>query len=147
MRMALRPAVSLLQAASAEGASLPDQKALDDMLHSAPGQRAAVSTFLGFLKTHYLIELVARKTTSRKRSASRERLGTQLAALANSDRRDTQTLDQWTLTALRYFHGLSKGQAHDVAKTAVRVELPGGDELRVGQEAFWLPQPPRREAS
>ncbi|MFT3812964.1 MAG: hypothetical protein QM740_06250 [Acidovorax sp.] len=142
IRVALRPAASLLLAASAEGALPPDQNALDNMLRCAPGQRAAVSTFLGFLKAHYGIALVAPKTALRRIVSAREKLSLQLAQIANEKRRDSKTLEQWTLTALRYFHRLSKAQAIEIAKTATRIVGAGGEELHLEQHVFWLPYPP-----
>ena len=144
MRMALRPAVSLLLSASHEGAAMPDQAALNDMLRNAPGQRAAVSTFLGFLKVRYSVELVAQKSASRRQTQIRKKLGAQLAEIASSPRRDAKVKLQWDVTALRYFHRLSKYQACEVVKTARRAELPNGDELRVGEAVFWIPHPPHR---
>lgn len=147
MRMALRPAVNLLLAASAEGTSLPDQKALDDMLENAPGQRAAVSTFLGFLKARHKVELIVRKNPSRKDADTRKKLGAQLAEIANSGRHDSKARQLWDETALRYFHRLSKGQAKEIAKTAVREAQSEGEALRVGLQVFWVPSLPWRDAA
>lgn len=146
MRMALRPAVSLLLATSPVGATMPHQVALNDMLRDAPGQRAAVSTFLGFLKAHYSVELVAQKSASHRQAQNRKKLGAQLAEIASSPRRDATTKLQWDVTALRYFHRLSKHQAQEILKTARRAELSDGDELHLGEAVFWIPHPPRGEA-
>lgn len=144
MRMALRPAVSLMLATSTEGAAMPDQAALNDMLRNAPGQRAAASTFLGFLKANYSVELVAHKSASHRQANARKKLGVQLAEIASSPRRDAAAKLQWDVTALRYFHRLSKYQAQEVVKTARRAELSDGDELHVGEAVFWIPHPPQR---
>jgi len=142
MRMALRPAVSLLLATSHEGAAMPDQAALNDMLRSVPGQRAAVSTFLGFLKARYSIKLAAHQSASRRQARDRERLGAQLAEIASSPRRDAKARHLWDVTALRYFHHLKKIQAQELVQTANRITSAGGDELQVGSQVFWLPHPP-----
>ncbi len=142
MRMALRPAVSLLLAASPEGAAMPDQVALNDMLRSAPGQRAAAFTFLGFLKARYSIELVVYQSASHRQTHAREKLGAQLAEIARSSRRDAKVRQLWDVTALRYFHHLKKAQAQEIAKTATRTASSDGDELQVESQTFWLPRPP-----
>lgn len=142
MRMALRPAVSLLLATSHEGAAMPDQAALNDMLRSAPGQRAAVSTFLGFLKARYSIELAVLQNASHRQAHYREKLGAQLAEIASSSRRDAKIRQLWDVTALRYFHHLKNPQAQELAKTANRVTSSDGHELQVGSQVFWLPHPP-----
>ena len=147
MRMALRPAVSLLLAASPEGAVMPNQDALNDMLRSAPGQRAAASTFLGFLKARYSIELVAQPSASHRQAHAREKLGAQLAEIASSTRRHAKVRQLWDVTALRYFHHLKKVQAQEVVKTAKRATFPSGDELHVGGQVFWIPRPPRTETA
>lgn len=144
MRMALSPAVSLLLAASSDGTELPTQATLNEMLRSAPGQRAASSTFLGFLKARYSVELVARKTTSHRVANARKKLGARLSEIANSDQRDSKSRMQWDVTALRYFHRLSKRQAQEVIKAAKRALLPGGDELDMEGQVFWIPHPPWR---
>jgi hypothetical protein len=144
MRMALRPAVSLLLTASPEGVEMPNQAALNDMLRSTPGQRAAVSTFLGFLKTRYAIALVAHQSASHRLARTREKLGAQLAEIANSIRRDAKARLLWDVTALRYFHRLTRVHALEIVKTATRKALPDGDELHVESQTFWLPRPPWR---
>jgi hypothetical protein len=144
MRMALSPAVSLLLAASPEGAALPNQAVLNQMLRRSPGQRDASSTFLGFLKTRYAIELTTRKIASHRVADSRKKLGAQLCEIANSSQRDSQIRMQWDVTALRYFHRLSKRQAQEVIKAAKRALLPGGDELDMEGQVFWIPHPPWR---
>lgn len=142
MRMALRPAVSLLRAASPECAAMPDQAALNDMLRRAPGQRAAVSTFLEFLKTRYSIELAAHQSAAHRLVHPREKLGAKLAEIAKSSRRDAKARRLWDVTALRYFHYLRKTQAQELVKTANRITSVGGDELQAGSQVFWLPHPP-----
>jgi hypothetical protein len=142
MRMALRPAVSLLRAASPECAAMPDQAALNDMLRRAPGQRAAVSTFLGFLKTRYSIELAAHQSAAHRLAHAREKLGAKLAEIAKSSRRDAKARRLWDVTALRYFHHLKKVHANQIAKTATRTASSDGDELQVNSQTFWLPRPP-----
>jgi len=76
------------------------------MLRSAPGQRAAVSTFLGFLKARYSIELAAHQSTAHRQAHVREKLGAKLAEIASSSRRDADARHLWDVTALRYFHYL-----------------------------------------
>lgn len=142
MRMALRPAVSLLLAASPEGAVMPNQAALNDMLRSAPGQRAAVSTFLGFLTVRFSVKLIAHKSDVHRQAHAREKLGAKLAEIASSSRRDAKTRHLWDVTALRYFHHLKKIQAQELVKTANRITSLGGNELQVGSQVFWLPDPP-----
>lgn len=142
MRMALRPAVSLLLAVSPEGAAMPNQAALNDMLRSAPGQRAAVSTFLGFLKVRYSVKLVAHKSEVHRQAHAREKLGAKLAEIARSSRRDAKARYLWDVTALRYFHHLRKIQAQELVKTANRITSLGGNELQAGSQVFWLPHPP-----
>lgn len=144
MRMALRPALSMLVAASPQGEVPPDQKALDSLLHKAPGQRAAASTFIGFLRSRYGIELVSRVQPARTHAATRSRLGTTLALLANTDKRDAKAMELWMLTALRYFHRLTKRQALEVRKNATAVGLDDGMELRVDDSVYWIPLPPHR---
>lgn len=142
MRIALRPAANLFLAASPDGTLMPDQTALNKMLSCAPGQRAAVSTFLGFLKVRYSIKLTAHKCVTRQRVHTRTKLGTKLAEIASSPKRNAKTRNLWDVTALRYFHHLNKIQAQDLLKKANRVTLLAGSELHAESQVFWLPHPP-----
>jgi hypothetical protein len=59
VRLALRPATSLLLLADKTGAKLPDQTTLDRYLVKAPGQKAAITGFVNFLNEQHGLALVS----------------------------------------------------------------------------------------
>jgi len=142
MRLSLRPAVSLLELADAGWQRTPDQVAVAELLDVTPGQRAALSTFLGFLKAKHGIALSATLVGRRRVSGRREVLGKQLAALAKEQPRPLDFESRWLHTALAYFHERSIAQAKSLLKQGVLKELDVGYELVVEEAKYWLPKPP-----
>lgn len=142
MRMSLRPAVSLLECADALWQRMPDQATVMKLLEVTPGQRAALSTFLGFLKARYGLDLVAPHVGGHQRSAPRRALGEQLALLARQQPRSHDFESSWLHTALAYFHECSRAQAKTLLKQGSLTEMEVGYELVVEGVRYWLPKPP-----
>lgn len=137
-RMALRPAISLLEEEDPDGSRLPGQKALDSYLGKVPGQRAAVSPFLGFLRSKHALELhLPPKRTS---SAARKALEKQIAAMVQAQRPAAEVDKRWIRLALRYFHHLSAAEAKAIHAAASRVDTADGVELRVENSVYWMPR-------
>jgi hypothetical protein len=141
VRLAIRPAVSLLQCADSEWNALPDQAALDQFLSQTPGQRAAVSTFLGFLKRRFNIELTSKSLSAHKDIARRKHLGEQLAVMARLTERDTTYEQRWNVLALAYFHHLSLADAKKVLRLGTVTAAGEGYEIAAESGNYWIPQP------
>lgn len=142
MRLSLRPAVSLLERADAGWQHMPDQSAVNALLEATPGQRAALSAFLGFLKSKHGIELSTSQVAGHRRTKPRDALGKQLAALAKEQPRPSDFESRWLHTALAYFHERSRAQAKSLLKQGALEEMDTGYELVVEGEKYWLPKPP-----
>lgn len=147
MRMSLRPAVSLLERADARWQHMPDQATVMKLLEGTPGQRAALSTFLGFLKAKHGVDLMAPHVGSHQRSAPRRALGEQLALLARQQPRPSDFESRWLHTALAYFHERSRAQAKTLLKQGSLIEMDVGYELVVEGARYWLPKPPELPVS
>lgn len=141
-RMAMRPAISLLEEEDAQGSRLPTQTALESYLGKVPGQRAALSTFLGFLRANHNLEL--RLPPKQSSSASRKALERQIAAMVQEQRPTAEADKRWVLLALRYFHQLSAADAKAIHAAASRADTADGVELRLGNSVYWMP---RRQGS
>lgn len=141
-RMAMRPAISLLEEEDAQGSRLPTQTALESYLGKVPGQRAAVSTFLGFLRANHDLEL--RLPPKQSSSAARKALERQIAAMVQEQRPTAEADKRWVLLALRYFHQLSAADAKAIHAAASRADTADGVELRLGNSVYWMP---RRQGS
>ena len=140
-RMALRPAISLLEEEDPEGGRLPGQSALDAYLGKVPGQRAAVSTFLGFLRGKHNLDLRLPPKQSSS-SAARKALEKQIAAMIQDQRPPAEVEKRWVLLALRYFHQLSAAEAKAIHAAASRVDTADGVELRLEDGVYWMPRHP-----
>lgn len=136
-RLALRPAISLLEEEDAAGGRLPGQAALESYLGKVPGQRAAVSTFLGFLRAKHGLELrLPPKQTS---SAARKALEKQITMMVQ----DQRPVDKrWIVVTLRFFHHLSAAEARAIHAEASSVDTPEGIELRFDGSVYWVPKRP-----
>jgi hypothetical protein len=141
VRLALRPAVSLLQCADPEWNALPDQKALDQLLSQTPGQRAAVSTFLSFLKRRFNIELTSKILPAKKVVARRKHLGEQLASMTRLTERDATYIQRWNVLALAFFHHLSLTDAKKVLRLGTVTTMDDGCEIVADSGNYWIPQP------
>jgi len=142
MRMSLRPAVSLLECADAGWQRMPDEVAVTKLLEATPGQRAALSTFLGFLKAKHGIVLSLPKVGRHRHPGPNKALGIQLAVLAKEQPRPSDFESRWLHTALAYFHERSLAQAKTLLKNGSLVEIDAGYELIVEGSKYWLPKPP-----
>lgn len=141
-RMAMRPAVSLLYHSSQTWQSMPDQSALNKLLHDSPGQKAACSTFLGFLRRNHGLNLIVSPTLHRTKNDARRRLGEYLAKVGTSAQRDASFDREWQLTCLRYFHHLSKLQAVSILKDSAKSSVRDGQEITKDGKTWWIPSPP-----
>lgn len=142
VRLALRPAISLLQTEDRAGGRLPQQAALERYLDNVPGQRAAMSTFLCFLKTTHGVVLKLPPKRSTASAATRKTLERQIAALVLASKSGSVVDKRWVPMALRYFHRLSAAQAKAIHAGAVTIETTTGLELRFEGNIYWLPKTP-----
>ncbi len=142
IRMALRPALTLLLTADPQGQRMPEQASLDKLLEDAPGQRSAVSTFLGFVKAKHGVRLTPKDSSGKPNTARRRRLGEQLAALAKEPQRSAEFDQRWKLLALAYFHKMPQARAKVLLKDGDLERRDGGYELTVEKDVFWIPEPP-----
>lgn len=141
VRLAIRPAVSLLSLADPHWNTMPNQAALDKLLSQTPGQRAAVSTFLGFLKRRFGIELTSKAFPAKQATDRRKRLGEELAKMARSTERDSEYEHRWNVSALAYFHHLSLADAKKLLKVATISPSGDGHEVIAESGNYWIPKP------
>lgn len=146
MRFALHPAFNLLQGTMPPWQSLPDQQALVIMLAKTPGQKAAVSTFIGFLKKRYSVQLSLPKKLPATSTVRNRQLGHQLAQLSRAEIRDDAFFLRWALTSLQFFHNLTLAQAQGLLKHAALTVHSDGNEFRHTGQRYWIPAPPSMRA-
>lgn len=142
MRLAIRPAQALLALEDADGARVPSQAALECYLANTPGQRAAISTFIGFLKASRNVALRLPPKQGANSVAARKTLEKQITALMAPSVDAAHVARRWVPLALRYFHHLSLAEAKDVVARATRKDEGTGTVLNCDGQDYWIPSEP-----
>jgi len=104
IRLALTPAIHLLQCASTTGQALPNQKTLDGYLATRPGQQAAVTGFISHLNTAFFLELTPRVDEVLAATLRKKKLEKRLRDFISGEGLSLNNADAWMPTALEYFH-------------------------------------------
>lgn len=142
VRLAMKPAAALLHLEDPLGRRLPGQPALDRYLRQVPGQRAAVSAFVSFLRANRGLELRIPSKPSAGSVEIRKSLEKQIAVLVAEVGDTPEVAKRWMSLALRYFHHLSVTEAKMVCAKATPVEVDEGIELSYEGRAYWIPRSP-----
>jgi hypothetical protein len=140
MRLALRPAVSLLIAADASGHTLPDQMSLDHLLREPPGQLASLGGFIRFLNQRYSLGLQAVVDERLVATRRRKSLEAKLLALAQCADGSDSFLRKWVGAGLAYFHGLPGMCGRGRSVRDIQTDQDGYSVFLNGQR-YWLPTP------
>ena len=142
MRLAFRPALVLLALEDADGSRVPSQATLERYLAKTPGQRAALSTFIGFLKANRGIDLRLPPKMSSNSLAERKALEKQITALMALTVKSGQVAKSWAPLALRYLHHMTPAQANEVVTRAVTRDEGNGTVLHCDGHDYWIPCDP-----
>lgn len=142
IRLALTPAVALFKDAQLdEGRSL-SQHNLDRYLERVPGQRAAISGFIGFLRKHNKLELTLPPKPDNAKAKQRFKRGLelQLVTLLTTGGSGVIYAQKLIGTALAYFHGLKKVAIKNAQRIRVEVSTDrNGVTVYIDELACWLP--------
>lgn len=139
VRLALRPATSLLLAADPGGDSLPDQGTIDRYLLATPGQRAAVTGFIRFLSLNGAPALVVRVDHKKAQRASRRALEREIMRMVRCPEEGEAFERRWIAAGIAYFHGIRINKCD--AREAIVTPGGGGLQVQVGGESYFLPNP------
>lgn len=142
VRLALRPAAELLSTSieDNQGSGLPSQAQLNAYLAKKPGQRAAISGFVRYLREVHGAEvrLPSANKTEVKR-LRRKNLEAELLALMRHGDGSEPCKRYWISVALTYFHGLRTSLYKNALPAVVPAE-EGGVIVWDNRE-YWLPFP------
>ncbi len=139
IRLALRPATNLLLAADIGGSRLPDQTNLDAYLQKAPGQRAALSGFLSFLREAHALHLVPFVDAKRVEKLRRRKLEKEMLKLLGGDSDAITYNRNWLSAALAYFHGLPRKVGMTIPEVQVESDAAGGLSVTWNDQKYWIP--------
>ena len=138
-RPAIAPAASLLTFARAKGRMPPDQKVLDGYLRQTPGQRAALSGFVRYLRHEHGAKLtLPRSDPERTYRKRRKGLEAEMLTLMGKGGADPESRRRWLCAALAYFHNVPLKTGRRVREEHVTPE-ENGMTIRIGTDSYWIP--------
>jgi len=135
VRLALTPAVDLLKAIGVDDS--PTQYQLNIYLRKKPGQRAAISGFVSFMKSQYQVDWELPKKATKSKIYARQEAELKLVRLLRNPKSNPTYRQRLLMAQLRYFHGL------DIKSKDVRLELKENDNkdkyVEYSGKRYWLP--------
>lgn len=142
IRLALTPTVALLKDVQLSQGQNLSQLDLDRYLSRAPGQRAAISGFIGFLRKRDKLELAWPTKIDNAKAQERLKRGLelQLVMLLTTGGSEVVYAKKLIGTALAYFHGLRKVTMKNARR--IRTEVPAdrsGVTVYIDESECWLP--------
>lgn len=138
IRLALRPAVSLLLAADDSGKALPDQVTLDRYVQQAPGQTAAITGFVNLLNRKYSAGISMQHIAKRLQVVRRKKLEEELVEMIRRGEAGSPPSKEWISAALEYFHGLPRNVSHAFVDGQIVTDGRGSNVL-FDKEWYWVP--------
>lgn len=141
IRLALTPAEALLHKAREMKCMPPDQKVLEAYLDSAPGQRAAVSGFVCYLRNKYGVEIILPKANKHKAEQNRKKkLEAEMLKLMQEEGSSDEFMQRWLSVALAYFHGLPKSAGKKINSSEIVIHDDGSCTATWRNQKFWVPK-------
>lgn len=143
VRLALASVIGLLSGSSiAQERTEPTQADLDRYLQRKPGQRAAITGFVNYLRACGLGIRMPRKPSATLSRAKRERRMLELmAAGASSEVSDRE----WMKLGLEYFHDVPAREAGRAGADAIMNDSDSGMTVRLSGKTYWIPARDRRD--
>jgi len=106
VRLALKPAISLLLTNDPKCETLPNQATLDQYLLNVPGQKAAITGFINFLNNELGTDFVINVNRKRVEKRRKRQLEKKIIALMRErgNDKDLGFTRKWLQIAMEYFH-------------------------------------------
>ena len=120
---------------------------MEAFLRQSPGQQAAVSSFVTYLRRTYGTELaLPRRSAQQRQKERRARLLPELLAVTSEAGRTEGVDRRWLRIALQYFHDLPARAGKNAADDDVTTDADG-ITVRVKNQSCWIPWPKRAAAA
>lgn len=140
IRLALSPATSLLLKARGMQCMPPNQKTLIAYLDTTPGQRAALSGFVCYLRDTHGVKITLPKPNKEKALRNRKKnLEAEILALMQNDGNSETFKRRWLSVALAYFHGLPKKIGKTISNEQIVVSENEGITVTWNEQIYWIP--------
>ena len=141
VRRAMTPAKALLLEAQKMGLKKPDQKSVDALLARVPGQHAALSGFIRYLRdAHSVLVVIPKTREGTAQKAHQRKLEKEMLAMMRGGGEGDEFLRRWVSVGLAYFHGLSKAVGRRADINSIGADY-GGLMVRFQGCSYWLPSP------
>jgi hypothetical protein len=139
VRLAMTPAKSLLLEAQKMGLKKPDQKTVDVYLAKVPGQRAALSGFVRYLREAHSADVVVPKVKDGAAQKARQRrLEQEMLAMMRDGGEGDEFMRRWVSVVLTYFHGLPRKVGGEVDLKMLKADGEGV-VLDFSGKSYWVP--------
>lgn len=139
IRLAMTPAAALLLKGREMRRMPPNQKVLDSYLEQTPGQRAAVSGFVCYLRDKYGADIALPKANSEKALLNRKKkLEAEMLALMREGGEGEKFRQRWLSVALAYFHGLPRNTVRQLVDESIE-QHENGFIVTVSGGNYWIP--------
>lgn len=140
IRLSLTPAAALLTGGKKRCQTPPDQKILEEFLDKAPGQRAAVSGFVRYLREKFGASMTLPGINARKEQANRrKKLEAEMLALMQEGGEGDEFRKRWLSVALAYFHGLPKRIGLLTESKDIHPDGEDGMSVMFDGKSYWVP--------
>lgn len=140
IRLAMTPAATLLLKGREMGVIPPDQKVLDTYLEKTPGQRAAVSGFVCYLRDRHRGEIILPRAKFGQVQANRKkRLEAEILGLMRECGQGDEFRRRWLSVALAYFHGLPKKVGGAILSEQIFNHEDGSLAINWEGQKYWIP--------
>ena len=114
---------------------------IDGFLRQTPGERAALSGFVKYLREKHGVEMTLPSHNShRVRRERRKKLEAEMLALMREDGTDRARKQRWLCVAFVYFHDLPLKTGQNVSDK----DITAGENsmtIRIGGGSHWIPCP------
>lgn len=141
IRLALTPAVTVLQLAQNMACVPPDQKVIDAYLKNKPGQRAAIYGFVIFLRERYQIDIVLPKVDAGKAKRRRKKLlEAEMLDLMKEPDNKGDRVRRWLVVSLAYFHELPKKVGKELKSDSIVANEDGSWTVEWKSQLYWVPK-------
>jgi hypothetical protein len=141
IRLALSPATALLKFIGGKSRETLTQQNLDKFLLEKPGQRAALTGFVNFLRREFKYDIsIKRPGPVVRLRAKRKKLQKPIVEAMSIGIDDPSRLNRWISLSLAYFHDLPKNASSEVQRHDVK-EDGDGFEVTWREQKYWIPKP------
>lgn len=141
LRLALSPVSAFLKFIGGKSRETLTQKNLDRFLQEKPGQRAALTGFVNFLRREFKYDLSIKRPGQVVRlRAKRRALEESIVQAMAIGIDDPARPNRWIALSLAYFHDLPRNAAAEIEQRDV-TEDDDGFEVTWRDRKYWIPKP------